>query len=186
MTGLVVWFTGLPSSGKTTLAREVRDQLLARNLPCCLLDSDEVRDALTPPPGYDPAGRDAFYATLASLAALLARQGLTALVAATAHRKAHREQARTAAPKFIEVYVDTPLEECERRDTKGLYRSARAGEITGMPGLQVAYEAPTAPLIVARGGSSNSAARDVVAAILSGQSTQEGAAPDRDVAWPSR
>ena len=97
MNAPLVWLTGLPSSGKTTLARAVKRKLDLRNVPCCLLDSDEVRDALSPRPGYDPAGRAAFYATLAALAALLSRQGLVTLVSATAHQRAYRESARAAA-----------------------------------------------------------------------------------------
>lgn len=166
MKGVVVWFTGLPSSGKTTLARAVQDELHARGIPCCLLDSDEVREALTPRPGYEAAGRDAFYATLGSLAALLARQGLAALVSATAHRRAYRDNARAVAPRFIEVYVDTPLAECERRDPKGLYRRARSGELSSVPGVQVAYEAPVTPAVVASGGSSETAVVAVVHSIL--------------------
>jgi len=164
----VVWLTGLPSSGKTTLARAVKHRLDLRNAPCCLLDSDEVRDALNPRPGYDPAGRAAFYATLAALAALLSRQGLVTLVSATAHQRAYRESARAVAPRFIEVYVDTPLEECERRDTKGLYRRGRNGEITDVPGVHLLYEPPAAPAVVAHGGEDNKAVDEIVGAILLG------------------
>jgi adenylylsulfate kinase len=170
----VVWLTGLPSSGKTTLARAVKHRLDLRNVPCCLLDSDEVRDALNPRPGYDSVGRAAFYATLAALAALLSRQGLVALVSATAHQKAYRESARAAAPRFMEVYVDTPLEECQRRDTKGLYGRAHNGQITDVPGVHVLYEAPTRPAVVAHGGEDNKAADEIVAAILLGDPGSAG------------
>jgi adenylylsulfate kinase len=166
VSGLVVWFTGLPSSGKTTLARAVKNDLEARGMACCLLDSDEVRSALHPQPGYDSDGRGAFYATLASLAALLARQGIAVLVAATAHRKAYRAAAQIVAPRFVEVFVDTPLEECERRDAKGLYRRGRAAEITAVPGIHTAYEPPSSPDVVAKGGSSDEAVAAVVAVIL--------------------
>lgn len=166
MNAPVVWLTGLPSSGKTTLARAVKHKLDLRNVPCCLLDGDEVRDALHPRPGYDSAGRAGFYATLAALAALLSRQGLVTLVSATAHQKTYRENARAAAPRFIEVYVDTPLEECQRRDAKGLYRRARNGEITEVPGVHVLYEAPTTPAVVAHGGEDSRAADEIVVAVL--------------------
>jgi adenylylsulfate kinase len=168
VSGLVVWFTGLPSSGKTTLARAVKQRLDLRSVPCCLLDSDEVREALTPRPGYDSAGREAFYATLGALAALFARQSLVTLVSATAHQRAYRERARAMAARFMEVYVDTPLEECQRRDTKGLYRRARSGEITDVPGVHAAYEAPASPAIVAHGGASDDAVDEIVGAILLG------------------
>jgi adenylylsulfate kinase-like enzyme len=102
------------------------------------------------------------------LAGLLSRQGRTTLVSATAHLRAYREGARTAAPRFLEIYVDTPLEECQRRDTKGLYRRARDGEITDVPGVHVLYEAPTAPAVVAHGGGDNQAIDEIVAAIRGG------------------
>ncbi|HVK88157.1 MAG TPA: adenylyl-sulfate kinase, partial [Kofleriaceae bacterium] len=96
--GAVVWFTGLPASGKTTLATRVRAAIVD---PCVLLDSDEVRDALGAT-GYSGTERDAFYHALGGLAALLARQGLLVLVAATAPRRAHRDHARARAPRFVE------------------------------------------------------------------------------------
>jgi adenylylsulfate kinase len=141
MRGLVVWFTGLPSSGKTTLARETLRILRTVGESCCLLDGDEVRECLHPPPGYGPESRTDFYKTLASLAAMLSSQGLAVLVAATAHRRADREVARgLATERFIEVFVDTPLEVCEARDAKGLYKRARAGEIQHFPGVHEEYE----------------------------------------------
>jgi adenylylsulfate kinase len=150
--GAVVWITGLPSSGKSTLAERLRARLLAAGRPCAVLDGDAVRAALRPAPGYDPAGRAAFYATLAGLAALLARQGLVALVPATANRRAFRDNARALAPRFIEVYVRAPAAECARRDAKGLYAAARAGTIADLPGSGAEYEPPEAPEVVAEGG----------------------------------
>lgn len=141
MSGLVVWFTGLPSSGKTTLARETLRLLRADDERCCLLDGDDVRECLHPPLGYGDESRTDFYKTLASLAALLTRQGLTVLVAATAHRRNDREMARELADaRYLEVFVDTPLEVCEQRDAKGLYRQARNGEIQNFPGIHEPYE----------------------------------------------
>ena len=143
MSGLVVWFTGLPSSGKTTLARETLGVLRAAGESCCLLDGDEVRECLHPPLGYGPESRTNFYEMLASLAGLLSGQGLVVLVAATTHRRADRDTARRLADRrFMEVFVDTPLEVCEKRDAKGLYAKARAGEIQNFPGIQEAYEFP--------------------------------------------
>lgn len=165
MTGVVVWFTGLPSSGKSTLARSVAGALAGLGPRPCMLDGDEVRDALTPPPGYDPGARDDFYTTLGKLAALLARQGHVVLVAATAHRRAHRAGARAAAPRFLEVHVATPLAECERRDGKGLYARARRGELVSVPGIGEPYEAPEAPAIAAPHGDDPEAAAQVVAAV---------------------
>jgi adenylylsulfate kinase len=140
MTGVVAWFTGLPSSGKTTLAREVAGELRLRDIHAVLLDSDDLRASLVPPPGYDDTSRAQLYGTLARLAALIARQGHVVLVPATAHRRAFRDAARALAPAFVEVYVDTPLDECRRRDTKGLY----AGHAPQAPGVGLPYEPPVA------------------------------------------
>src|SRR5690606_20464631 len=112
MTGIVVWFTGLPSSGKSTLAAAVAGELRLRGTLAVTLDSDDLRDAITPPLGYDDASRAALYGTLARLAAMIARQGHVVLVPATAHRRAFREEARALAPAFLEIFVDTPIEEC--------------------------------------------------------------------------
>ena len=161
MTGVVVWFTGLPASGKTTLADTVRRKLSDASIPAFLLDSDQIRSSLVPSPGYSLAERDAFYATLARLAALLAEQGLVVLVAATAHRNAHRQQARELAPHFIEVFVQTPLEECERRDPKGLYARARNGELPHLPGARTEYETPTNPDVIAPNGCSDKAVSEI-------------------------
>lgn len=143
--GFVVWFTGLPASGKTTIARAVQARLHTAGLPTILLDSDELRRQLTPHARYTPGERDWFYATLAFLSALLARQGVNVLVAATAPRRLHRDAARDQVARFAEVFVDCPLAVCRARDSKGLYAGAAAGVITTLPGVGVAYEAPPAP-----------------------------------------
>lgn len=150
--GVVVWFTGPPSAGKSTLARRVRAKLEQSGTPSVLLDGDEVRHALVPAPGYGPKARAGFYATLANLAALLAAQGQVVLVPATAHRRAFRERARAVAPRFVEVFVDVSAEECARRDAKGLYAQARAGRASQLPGAKLGYEPPVAPEVVAKGG----------------------------------
>lgn len=153
MTGVVAWFTGLPSSGKTTLAHAVARELEQRALHAVILDSDEVR-ALCPQLGYDEAGRNHFYGLLARLAAMLARQGHVVLVPATAHRRAFRDAARGLSPAFVEIFVDTPLEECRRRDTKGLY----ADKVTDAPGVGIPYEKPTAADFHVRATDSDAAA----------------------------
>jgi adenylylsulfate kinase len=161
--GWVVWITGLPASGKSTLAKRVFERLVAERGCACILDGDAVRAALVPPPSYDPDGRDAFYATLAQLAALLASQGMVVLVPATAHHARYRDRAERIAPRFLEVFVDVPLEECARRDPKGLYRKAYAGEVATLPGAHAAYEPPTHPGVVAHGGDDEEAADQIVA-----------------------
>jgi adenylylsulfate kinase len=155
--GAVAWLTGLPSAGKSTLASRTAARLRARGVACAVLDGDEVRAALARPASGDPAERDGFYDALAGLAALLARQGLAVVVAATAPRRVHRERARALAPRFLEVHVATPPEECARRDAQGLYRRAERGEVTGLPGAGAPYEAPAAPGLVAAGGAEESA-----------------------------
>jgi len=153
VTGLVVWFTGLPASGKSTLARRVRE--LVRD--GIVLDSDEVRAALGDD-RYAPGDRDAFYRALAELAGLLARQGQLVLVAATAPRRAHREHARRLAPRYLEAYVAAPLAVCEHRDVKGLYARARAGDAPTLPGAGAPYEPPLHPDVIADGGRDDAAA----------------------------
>lgn len=142
--GVVVWFTGLPSSGKSTLAAKVAAALTGK-ASVVTLDGDEVRAALHPAPGYDDEARAAFYESLAHLAALTARQGHVVLVPATAHRRLFRERARALAPSFLEVFVDTPTDECRRRDAKGLYARGEAR----LPGSGVAYEPPMSAEVVA-------------------------------------
>jgi adenylylsulfate kinase len=165
VSGAVVWMTGLPASGKSTLARRLEARLRRAGTACLRLDGDEVRAALVPPPGFDEAGRAAFYATLGRLAALAARQGAVAIVAATAHRRAFRDAARALAPRFVEVLVDTPPEVCAARDPKGLWARARAGGAPDLPGAGPAYERPAAPDVVAAGGE-DPAAIEAIAALL--------------------
>jgi adenylylsulfate kinase len=155
VTGLVIWLTGLPQSGKSTLAGRVAGALGDR---ACVLDSDEVRDAIVPRHGYGDEGRDQFYETLANLAALIARQDRIAIVPATANLRRFRERARNRAPAFLEVYVTTPAEVCAARDTKGLYRD----HADQLPGVGAPYEPPNRPDVTARGGDDD----DALAAIL--------------------
>jgi adenylylsulfate kinase len=179
--GTVLWITGLPGAGKSTLAARVAARLRRAGAPCALLDGDEVRAALGQPAGRGPAERDAFYASLARLAALLAGQGLVAIVAATAHRAAHRERARALAPRYLEVHVATPAAECARRDPKGLYAAARSGAARGLPGADAPYEAPAAPEVVASGGEDGGAV-DRVMMLL--EVAEPQAAPGRSPQLP--
>ncbi|MEO8704313.1 MAG: adenylyl-sulfate kinase [Kofleriaceae bacterium] len=159
MSGIVVWFTGLPASGKTTLACALRARLDGRPI---VLDSDELRVALGAE-AYDHSDRDTFYSVLGRLAAVLAAQGHVILVAATASCRAYRDRARTLSPHFLEVWVTTPLAECERRDIKGLYARARAGEATRLPGVGVPFEEPLRAEVIASGGHDARALDELVA-----------------------
>ncbi|MCG8419682.1 MAG: adenylyl-sulfate kinase [Proteobacteria bacterium] len=180
MTGILVWFTGLPASGKTTLAGAVRARLAQQEVPACLLDSDHVRSALWPDLDYGPAARDQFYARLVRLGAFLAEQGLVVLVAATAHRREYRTRARESVAHLIEVHVRTSIETCESRDFKGLYSAARSGEIADLPGLGADYEVPGDPEITASGGRDDQAVDAIVQLVerLTGSTEpQSGASP---------
>jgi adenylylsulfate kinase len=156
--GGIVWFTGLPSSGKTTLARRVRDHFVRTGRASVLLDSDPLRDLLGAH-SYAPEDRDRFYGSLAALAGLLANQGIVVLVAATAPRREARDRARgeVGDGRFVEVWVRTPLADCEARDPKGLYARARRGEASELPGVGVAYEPPLSPEVIADGGFDDAA-----------------------------
>jgi adenylylsulfate kinase len=135
--------------------------LVERGVLPCLLDGDVLRRALAPTLGYRDDARTAFYDSLGALAALLAGQGLVVLVAATAHRRSYRRHARGLAPRFIEVWVTTSLDECRRRDAKGSYASAAPGG--SVPGLDVPYEPPEQAELKAEGGRDTWAIEQVLA-----------------------
>lgn len=163
-TGVVVWLVGLPASGKSTLARDVAARLLERGERAVLLDGDEVRALLRPPPGYDEAARDAFYETLAGLASLASRQGHVVLVPATAHLRRFRERARALAPRFVEVLCDTGVEECARRDPKGLYAAALGDPSRStLPGVGAPFERPERADVVVVPGEPGAAERVLAA-----------------------
>ena len=162
--GAVVWFTGLPRSGKSTLACAVRERLRESGTKAIMLDGDAVRAALVPAPGYDEAGRADFYDSLARLAALVAQQGLIVLVPATAHLAVFRAAARALAPRYIEVYVETPVDICRARPGGELYTDARA--LGAVPGAGLSYEVPRAPEVRAQGGDDPAAIEGIVSALL--------------------
>jgi adenylylsulfate kinase len=161
MSGAIVWFTGLPSSGKSRLAGRVQVYLAGQRLPCCMLDGDRVRALLHPRPGYSSAERDDFYLTLGNLALELAQQGLIVLVPATANRKQYRDQVRARAPRFIEVWLTASLDECRLRDAKRLYAQFADGEVRGIPGEDAVYEVPEFAEVTAKGGDDDEALRRI-------------------------
>jgi adenylylsulfate kinase len=146
-----VWITGLPASGKSTIAAKLVDQLLDRGVDAAVLESDELRKILTPHPRYDPDERDMFYRQMVYVGALLTQHGVPVIFDATANRRLYRCWARQQIPKFVEAYVDCPLAICIARDPKGIYRRAREGKAETVPGLQAAYEAPEKPEIILHG-----------------------------------
>jgi len=140
--GFAVWFTGLPASGKSTLARGLQQRLAGRGIATQLLDSDELRARLIPEATYSGAERDWFYDLIAFLASLLTRNGVNVLIAATGQKRAYRDAARAQIGHFCEVFIDCPAQRCQLRDPKGLWRKAMRGEIHNLPGVGADYEAP--------------------------------------------
>lgn len=143
--GFAIWFTGVPASGKTALAHALRQILAAEGIHVVLLDSDDLRAVLTPDPRYTDAERDWLYGVIVYLATWLTGSGVNMLIAATANRRAYRDQARAAIARFAEVYVRCPLPICQARDPKGLYRQAAEGRAATLPGLGAMYEPPLRP-----------------------------------------
>ena len=145
----VLWFTGLPGSGKTTTARAMERRLFAEGFQTMLLDGDQVRHGLNGDLGFKPEDRAENIRRVGEVAALFFRQGCITLCTFVSPFKADRDRARALIPegRFIEVFVDTPLEECQRRDPKGLYARAKRGEISDMTGISSPYEAPDDPEI---------------------------------------
>jgi len=146
-----LWLTGLSGSGKSAIARELLGLLHARGLAPAVLESDVLRTQLTPFARYDAAERDFFYGMLAQIGARVVAEGRPVVFDATANRRAYRDAARKTIARFGEVFVDTPLEVCAARDVKGLYRAAREGQSSTLPGVQAAYEPPLAPELVVHG-----------------------------------
>ena len=150
--GATVWFTGLPSAGKSTIAHGLAGVLRSHGLPVQVLDGDEVRPHLSADLGYSKDARDVNVRRIGWVARLLASHGVVVLVPViapyAAARSAVRADHEAAGVRFAEVYVSTPLEVAEARDVKGLYGKARRGEISGMTGLDDPYEQPERPDLV--------------------------------------
>lgn len=139
-TAFAIWVTGLPASGKSTVTRALVAELARVRVRVVVLESDEIRKILTPDPDYSVEERDFFYTALVGLTGLLVNQGTSVIVDATANKRVYREAARREIDRFLEVFVDCPLETCMERDPKGIYEKARQGLADSVPGLQVPYE----------------------------------------------
>jgi len=150
-TAFAVWLTGLPASGKSTVARALAAELAGRGIRAALLESDIVRREITPHPEYGDTGRDAFYATLAYLARMLVLHGVPVIIDATANRRTYRDRAREAIPRFLEVHIRCPLAVCQARDPKGIYRRGAEGTAQNVPGISAPYEPPLMPEVVVDG-----------------------------------
>ena len=145
----VLWFTGLSGAGKSTIANLVEKKLVARGKHTFLLDGDNVRHGLNRDLGFTEADRIENIRRVGEVARLMADAGLIVLTAFISPFRAEREMVRAMLgdDEFIEIFVDTPLAEAERRDAKGLYAKARAGELANFTGIDSPYEPPEAPEI---------------------------------------
>lgn len=146
--GFVVWLTGLPASGKTTIARELERALRERGLKVEVMDGDEVRQGLSRDLGFSKEDREKHAMRVAYVSKLLARNGVAVIVALISPYRSFREGVRREIENFVEVYVRCPVEECSRRDPKGLYARALAGEIPDFTGVNDPYEEPENPEVV--------------------------------------
>ena len=145
--GAIVWFTGLSGAGKSTLAGALEEALYRQGVRTYLLDGDNVRHGLCADLGFSLAERQENIRRVGEVSKLMLDAGLVVLTAFISPQRAERDSVRQQVDpdQFIEVFVDTPLTECERRDVKGLYKKARAGQIQDFTGIDAVYEAPHNP-----------------------------------------
>ena len=145
--GYVVWLTGLSAAGKSTIATELERELFSQGKHAYVLDGDNMRHGLCSDLGFAPEDRKENIRRIGEVAKLFADAGFVCITAFISPYRSDRELARRIAPpgRFVEVYLDTPLEICEQRDPKGLYAKARAGEIKDFTGISAPYEPPLKP-----------------------------------------
>ena len=143
----VIWLTGLSGSGKSTIARWLVHRLAGEGTPVELLDGDAIRE-IFPQTGFSKADRDAHVRRVGYLASRLEFHGVTVVVSLVSPYRESRDFVRGLCREFLEIHVATPLEECERRDVKGLYAKARSGAIRNFTGIDDPYEAPEHPDLV--------------------------------------
>ncbi|URN98452.1 adenylyl-sulfate kinase [Leclercia adecarboxylata] len=145
--GVVLWFTGLSGSGKSTVAGALEEALHNVGVSTYLLDGDNVRHGLCSDLGFSDEDRKENIRRVGEVASLMADAGLVVLTAFISPHRAERQMVRERVgnSRFIEVFVDTPLDICEQRDPKGLYKKARAGELKNFTGIDAVYEAPETP-----------------------------------------
>lgn len=163
---LLVWFTGLSGSGKSTLANAVEKTLFEKNIHTYLLDGDNVRQGLNNNLSFTPEHRAENIRRIAEVAKLMLDAGLVVLASFVSPYREDRENVKRIVgyANTVEVFVNTPVEECERRDVKGLYAKARAGEIENFTGVNAPYEIPMAPDIEI--DTTNTSIEDAVTLIL--------------------
>jgi adenylyl-sulfate kinase len=164
--GFTVWFTGLPSAGKSTLAELLAGRLLERGYGVEVLDGDVVRRHLSKGLGFSKEDRDENIRRIGFVCGLLTRHGAVAIAAAISPYQAIRDEVRESIGNFIEVYVKASVETCIQRDVKGLYKKALAGEIKGFTGVDDPYEPPLKPELTIE--TENETPQESVARILRG------------------
>ena len=171
--GVTIWFTGLPSAGKTTIANLVGGRLAERGRPVEVLDGDVVRAHLSRGLGFSKADRDENIRRIGYVAGLLTSHGVTVLVSAISPYRTVRDEIRTSIGRvggFVEVHVATDLATCRARDVKGLYARQARGELRGLTGVDDPYEPPLAPeLVLDTAVEPPEASADRVLALLEGR-----------------
>jgi adenylyl-sulfate kinase len=145
MKGFTLWLTGLPCSGKTTLAKAVEETLLERGLPVEVFDGDDIRTNLTKGLGFSREDRDTNIRRVGYVCDLLTRNGVVSIAAVISPYQAIRDEVRQTIGRFVEVFVDAPIEKLIERDVKGMYKKAIAGEIKNFTGIDDPYETPEKP-----------------------------------------
>jgi len=148
--GFTVWLTGLSGSGKSTIATALASRIAERGLRVEILDGDEVRTNLSAGLSYSKEDRDANVRRIGWVCELLSRNGVVAIAAAISPYRAARDEVRSRIGRFVEVHVDASIEALEARDSKGLYRRAREGALTGLTGVDDPYESPERPELTVR------------------------------------
>jgi len=146
--GFVVWLTGLPGSGKTTITRELEPQLRKIDWPVEIIDGDEIRQNLSKGLGFSREDRETHLRRCAYVAKLLSRNGVAVIAALISPYRNVRDYARKETTNFVEVYIKCSVETCAKRDPKGLYKKASAGEIKDLTGPQDLYEPPLQPDLI--------------------------------------
>lgn len=166
--GCTIWFTGLSACGKSTIAVALEQVLAQRKHAAYVLDGDNIRHGLNKNLGFSAADREENIRRIGEVAKLFADAGLITIASFISPYAKDRDNARAVHEKaglaFIECHVNTPIEICEKRDPKGLYKKARAGELKGFTGIDDPYEAPTKPELVLKAGEKELA--DCVADVL--------------------
>lgn len=162
--GATLWFTGLPSSGKSTIAREVFQRLLDRGLPVELLDGAEVRESLSRGLSFSRQDREEHIRRIGYVAKLLSRNGVLAICAVVSPYRATRDEVRRNTTRFVEVYVECPVDVAEQRDSDGWYARARRGEVEDFTGVNAPYEEPLEPEVHIR--SDNESVDEAAAKVI--------------------